>query len=247
MLHMLALIVSIATSIAIPPMPTSYVTDEASALSSGAQQKIERELRSYYDATGNRVFVYIGQTTGDTPLEDWTIHAAEKWRPGTKKKDNGAILFVFMRDHKVRIEVGYGLESSLTDAESSRIIRDAIRPRMRANDVDGAIQGGVDQMLVTITPSYKDRIGHAVPAETTSDSNSAANAIALALIVLVFFGVLGLIFYLSAKSGRRGGAWYWGGSGAGWSSGGGSWGGGGGGFSGGFGGGFGGGGASGGW
>ena len=248
MLQTIALLFAVANTIAIPPMPSAYVTDNAGALSSGSQSRINAELASYYKATGNRIFVWIGQTTGNVPLEDWTIRAAEKWRPGTKQKDNGAILFLFMKDRKIRIEVGYGLEPSLTDAQSSRIIRETIRPKMRAGDVDGAVGDGVDRMLLTITPSFKDKIGHAVPAAATG-ANDTANGFAALVIALVFFGIFGL-FIASLFAGRRGrhGAWYWGAGGpfVGWSSGGGSSGGGGG-FSGGFGGGFGGGGATGGW
>lgn len=245
MLHTLALALSLAQTVAIPPMPTTYVTDTAAALSSGTRARIDDRLRTYYDATGNRVFVWIGQTTGDTPLEDWTVRAAEKWRPGTKQKDNGAILFAFMRDRKVRIEVGYGLESVLTDAQASRIIRETIVPKMRAGDADGAIESGVNRMLVTITPSYKEKLGGAEPAQA---SNGVADAVGLLIVALVLFGLFGL-FVAAAffRAPWRRGIWYWGGGGpsGGWSSGGFS--GGGGGFSGGFGGGFGGGGASGGW
>jgi uncharacterized protein len=69
--------------------------------------------------------------------------------------DDGAVLFVFMRDRKVRIEVGYGLEGALTDADAHRIIAGTILPRMRHSDVNGAISSGVAAMLATITPSFQ--------------------------------------------------------------------------------------------
>lgn len=244
--------VLLATAVAVPPVPTDYVTDNAHALSASAADSIRRELQSYYDASGNRIIVYIGQTTGDTPLEDWTVDAAEKWKiragKNTSSKDNAAVLFAFMQDRKVRIEVGYGLEPTLTDADSSRIIRDYIVPKMRAGDVDGAIQAGVDRMVLTITPSFKEQIGHEVAQ--TSQGDDATNGVAFLIIALIFFGIL--MLFLGSLFNRRGrSAWYWGtalGSGlGGWSSGNGggfSGGGIGGGFSGA---GFGGGGASGSW
>jgi uncharacterized protein len=245
--------IALAVSVAVPPVPTDYVTDNAHVLSAAAADSIRRELQSYYDASGNRIIVYIGQTTGDTPLEDWTVDAAEKWKiragKNTPGKDNAAVLFAFMQDRKVRIEVGYGLEPSLTDADSSRIIRDSIVPKMRAGDVDGAIQAGVDRMVLTITPSFKEKIGH--EAAQSSQGDDAANGIAFLIIGLIFFGIL--MLFLGSLFNRRGrSAWYWGtglgsGWGGGWSSGGGggfSGGGIGGGFSGA---GFGGGGASGSW
>lgn len=238
----------LAGAVAIPPVPSDYVTDNAHVLSATTAGAIRQELQTYHDTTGNRVLVYIDQTTGDVPLEDWTIRAAEKWKLGSKAKDNGAVLFAFMQDHKVRIEVGYGLEGSLPDADASRIIQETILPKMRAGDVDGAIQAGVDRMLLTITPSFKDKIGHDAQQPAVSQDDGTSNAIAFLIIFLIFGGMFAL-FILSLFNKRMRSVWYWGaGSGGGWSSGG--WSSGGGGFSGGGfsgGGGFGGGGASGGW
>ncbi|HLI96904.1 MAG TPA: TPM domain-containing protein [Candidatus Baltobacteraceae bacterium] len=240
---------ALAAAIALPPAPTDYVTDTAHALSANAAGSIRQELRAYDAATGNRILVYIGESTGDVPLEDWTIRAVEQWKVYSSNKQDGAVLFVFMRDHKVRIEVGYGLEGALPDADAYRIIQETIVPKMRAGDVDGAIQAGVDRMLLTITPSFKDKIGHQV-AQAQQQDSSTSDAIAFLIILLVFGGLFAL-FVVSIFNRRWRSMWYWGGATGGWrgggfSSGGGSSGGffGGGGFSGG---GFGGGGASGSW
>lgn len=110
---MIALAFALAASVAIPPAPTHYVTDSAHALSAGAAAALESELRDFETKTGDQVIVYIDQTTGDESLETWTVKAAQAWRVGKKGKDNGAALFVFMKDRKLRIEVGYGLEGTL--------------------------------------------------------------------------------------------------------------------------------------
>ncbi|HKU67521.1 MAG TPA: TPM domain-containing protein [Candidatus Baltobacteraceae bacterium] len=244
---------ALAAAVAVPPVPADYVTDKAHALSAGAADSIRRELRSYYDATGNRIIVYLAETTGDTPLEDWTVDAAEKWKIRTGKdksaKDNAAVLFAFMQDRKVRIEVGYGLEPSLTDADSSRIIQETIVPKMRTGDVDGAIQSGVDRMVLTITPLFKEKIGHEVAQPSADDGTSTA--IAFLIIALIFIALL-VLFVGSLFNRRWRSAWYWGAGTGGWGGGGWSSGGGGGFSGGGIGGGFsgagfGGGGASGSW
>jgi len=244
----------LAAALTAPPRPTEYVTDNANAVSSSTVRNLDAELKRYEDTTGHRIIVWIGQTTGDVPLENWTIKAAETWKIGRKGKDDGAILFLFMQDHRIRIEVGYGLEGSLTDADSSRIINETIRPKMRAGDVDGAVQDGVDRMLLTITPSFAGQIGHEVAAAQSSSGELPAGIIAAVIIfiLVLIVPILGLIIFASRKQrGGRGnpGLWFFGsalgsalGSGL---SGGGDFGGGLGG--GGFGGGFGGGGASGGW
>lgn len=238
----------------IPPTPDHYVTDNAGALSEATRSSLENELQAYEQATGHQVIVWIAQSTGDVPLETFTTETADRWKIGRHGKDDGAVLFVFMKDRKVRIEVGYGLEGSLTDADSYRIIQGAILPKMRSGDVDSAVSAGVAGMLTTITPSYK---GVEAPKYSTHDSGSLSTFwiwAAILLFVLILH-IIRTIWYgwlvmseggLAAKRDMRRG--FWGGAFIGSMSGGGSGGGGfgGGGFSAG-GGGFGGGGASGGW
>jgi uncharacterized protein len=245
MLGALLLTATLAAVVPIPAMPTQPATDTAGVLSATTLQHLNTELTSYHDATGHRILVWIGETTGDAPLEDWTIKAAEKWKPGNKQRDDGAILFAFMRDHKVRIEVGYGLEGSLTDADASRIIQETILPRMRTGDVDGAIAGGVDRMLLTITPSFKGA-NQVAPSSPATAKNSIANLMAFSIIGIFLLLWFGIYVFSIARAGRRG-AWYGSGGGLWWGGGGGGSSGGGGFSGGGFGGSFGGGGASGSW
>lgn len=174
----------------IPPTPDHFVTDNAGALSSTTRGSLENELQSYQRATGHQIIVWIGQTTGDVPLETWTGDTAHKWRVGRKGHDDGAILFLFMQDHKIRIEVGYGLESSLTDAAASRIIQDDIRPRMRSGDVDGAVSSGVAAMLTTITPSYG---AVSPPPGENAAPPAALGGLALMLIIFAILALLAAI------------------------------------------------------
>ncbi|MGC2650845.1 MAG: TPM domain-containing protein [Candidatus Cybelea sp.] len=244
-------VASFAQGFAIPPAPDHFVTDNAGVLSASASASIENELQAYERATGHQVIVWIGQSTGDVPLETWTGETAGKWKVGRRGHDDGAVLFLFMHDRKIRIEVGYGLESALTDADSYRIITDVIRPKMRANDVDGAVGGGVAAMLTTITPGYA---GVTPPARASSSSEWTGEAIGLLFFGFGLFMVVMAIVrnirygYLVMREGTaqanrdmKRSAFWTGGFIGGLTSGGG-----GGGFAGG-GGGFGGGGASGGW
>lgn len=173
-------IAAFAADFAVPPTPNHFVTDNAGALSDATRARVESELQSYERATGHQVIVWIGQSTGDVPLETYTAQSAHEWKIGRKGHDDGAVLFLFMRDHKVRIEVGYGLEGSLTDADSKRIIDDDIVPRMKAGDADGAVSGGVAAMIKTITPAYA---GVTPPPEQSASPAGAGVAIAMVLIV----------------------------------------------------------------
>ncbi len=171
----------------VPPTPDHRVTDNAGALSSDTRAAVENELHAYESATGHQIVVWIGQTTGDVPLETWTGEAAHQWKIGRRGHDDGAVLFLFMRDHKVRIEVGYGLEGSLTDADSHRIIADDIVPRMKANDPDGAVSSGVAAILTTITPSYKG----VTPPPTSATSGETSDAGTMVIVLVgIFFIVL---------------------------------------------------------
>ena len=96
---------------------------------------------------GRQIFVYIGKSTGGVPIEDWTVKAFKTWKVGRKGLDNGVVLFLMVDDRRIRIEVGYGLEGQLTDALSSRIIHDTIQLKLAANDADGAVTSGVEEIV----------------------------------------------------------------------------------------------------
>jgi uncharacterized protein len=198
---------ALAADFSVPPVPAHYVTDNAGALSIATQATVDGELKAYARATGHQVIVWIGDTTGDVPLETWTGETAQEWHVGRRGKDDGAILFLFMSDRKVRIEVGYGLEGSLTDADASRIIRNDVVPRMKANDPNGAVSSGVAAMLTTITPSYAG----VTPPPAEDAALPLAGGTAL-IAVLGFFGLFGLfiaffvfIIVLAGRKGARGG------------------------------------------
>ena len=93
------------------------------------------------------------------------------WRVGRKGLDDGLVLFVFAKDRKVRIEVGYGLEDQVPDAIASRIIREVIVPRIQAGDQDGALAAGVGALLEAIGP---DLAGRGAPAPAPAGPARAA-------------------------------------------------------------------------
>ncbi len=110
-----------------------------------------------------------------------------------------------MRDRKVRIEVGYGLESALTDASASEIIRDTIVPRMRAGDFDGAVQSGVDRILLTITPSLAAQIHYPGPVVYKPSANRDVVVVVMVLgFILLFIGFMTVALISSSRRGT----WY---------------------------------------
>jgi uncharacterized protein len=152
-----------ADEVPIPPAPTRWATDTAGFMSPLALQAADRMLEDFERATGNQILVWIGRTTGDTPLEDWTIKAFERWKVGRQGLDNGLIFFVFADDRKARIEVGYGLEDKVPDALGSRILNDEIIPRIRAGDHDGAVLAGINGLRAAISGGDSSAAGSPVP------------------------------------------------------------------------------------
>jgi uncharacterized protein len=152
--------VALAAEVAIPPSPAHWATDTSGFLKPQTVAGLDARLRAYQSKTGHQVLVYVAPTTGGTPTEDWTVRAFARWKVGRKGLDDGLILFVFPTDHKVRIEVGYGLEQTVPDAIASRIIRDTVTPKLKAGQPDAAVTAGVDEILSTMAARDRPRVPH---------------------------------------------------------------------------------------
>ena len=134
----------------IPPAPTEWVTDTANFLSPQTVGSLNARLQAYEQSTGHQLIVYIAPTTGGTPIEDWTVRAFAKWKVGRKGLDDGLALFIMSQDHKMRIEVGYGLEAVVPDAIASRVIDEVMVPRIQAGHPDDAVTAAIDALIGVI-------------------------------------------------------------------------------------------------
>jgi uncharacterized protein len=141
---------AVAATEAIPAAPTRWVTDNAGFLSAGTRAALDQRLEAYEKQTGHQVLVWIGTTLNGVPIEDFVVHAFEKWRVGRKGIDDGLVLFIFAQDRRLRIEVGYGLEDRVPDVIASRIINDAIAPGFKAGNRDAALTAGVEAIVSAI-------------------------------------------------------------------------------------------------
>jgi uncharacterized protein len=215
----------------IPPAPTRWVTDRASFLSAATASDLDARLDDYAHRTGHQVLVYIDHTTGGAPIEDWGVRAFERWRVGRSGIDDGLVLLVFADDHRVRFEVGYGLEDRVPDALAKRIIEEQIVPRIRAGDRDGAIRAGVDAVTAAIggvTGEAPGLVEQPVPTPIPLWMKIVGGAFLLIFIAFVVtHPSLAWLMLLSIGSGRGGGGGFGGGGGGGFSGGGGRSGGGG--------------------
>jgi uncharacterized protein len=258
------------------PRLTGRVVDSADLLNPAQEAALTGKLEALQRASSRQLVVVTIPNLQGRPIEDYGVGLGRFWRIGQSAANNGTLLIVAVAEKKIRIEVGYGLEGVLTDALSSRIIREQITPRFQANDYPGGITAGTDAIIEQLQAppeAAEQRAAAAARAQSGDRSRRGGGSSPVGLLIwggVMLFVLLSLLGrgLIGRRYGRRVSVWgpgSGGGSGLGWMlfgmalgnlSGrrGGGWGGGGGSFGGGGGGGFsggggsfGGGGASGGW
>jgi uncharacterized protein len=186
---------------AIPDQGGYWVHDEANVLSSETKAKLESILQAEQDSTSNQIAVLLISSLEGGALEEYTLRVAEKWKIGQREKDNGVLLLISINDRKMRIETGYGLEGALTDAISSRIIRNEIAPHFRNSDYNRGVEAGVMSIIQAIKGEYVN--DEPIPQKRNSKKSPLATIIIIIIILII------------ASRGRRGGGGHWS-SGRGW-------------------------------
>ncbi|HEY0414318.1 MAG TPA: TPM domain-containing protein [Allosphingosinicella sp.] len=242
-----------------PPL-TGRVVDTADLLPPADEAALTQKLEALERASSRQLVVATVPDLQGYPVEDYGYKLGRAWGIGQKGSNNGLILLIAKNEHKIRVEVGYGLEPVITDAFSSEVINDKITPAFKQGDFAGGIAAGVDALAGQLQAPPDQAEQRAVQAAERQKSHGRRSRGGNPF-PLIFWGIIMLFVIVPMIRGRRYGRRYggrgpvviWGpglGGGGGWGGGGGGgWGGfsgGGGGFSGG-GGSFGGGGASGGW
>jgi uncharacterized protein len=133
------------------PELTGRVVDQAGVMSAASKSDVEAKSKALEDKSGIQLVVATVKSLQGSDIETYANQLARFWKLGEAKKNNGVLLLVAPNEHKVRIEVGYGLEGTLTDALSSVIIASAILPRFKTNDYSGGIERGVDGIISVLS------------------------------------------------------------------------------------------------
>jgi uncharacterized protein len=240
--------------------PTGHVNDFAHVIDAQAASQIEGYCGNVERATGAQFAIVTVDTLGDEPVEDVAVRLFKEWGIGKKGTDEGLLVLLAIKDHKNRVEVGYGLEPVITDADAGNVLR-GIRPILRQGNYGGALLVAAQQFGQRVAEAKGVTIeGQPRTQRRSRDSDGGVGIFG----IMIFFVILMVIFRaLSGRGGRGGpgggsgvggfltgmliGNLLGGGQRGGWDGGGFGGGGGGGGFGGFGGGGSGGGGASGGW
>lgn len=215
---------------AAPPLERPII-DQTESLANEDIDRIAQLINAERQKKSFQIGVLMIPTLGsDDSLEEYSLKVARQWGIGDKKKSNGVLLLIAKNDRKMRIEVGNGMESSLTDARASQIIRNTIAPKFRSGDYAGGVEAGVKRII------------DAAEGRNLSDSDMDGESIVSMLFIVIFITIIVIaILKGNGSNGRRRRYWWLAGGSdsgsSGNSSSGGSFGGGG----------FSGGGASGGW
>ena len=177
-------------------MPGQRVNDYAGVLGAEARQRLESRLAARESATGAQMVIAVFPSLEGEDLEDFSIRLAERWRVGDKRLDTGVILLVFVRERRVRLEVGYGLEPVLPDAVAGQIIREVLAPRFREQRYAAGLEAAADAVFARVPA------GGAPPAP----AHRGFSVSPWTLAMLVLFGVVGIILLREAMGagGRHG-------------------------------------------
>lgn len=164
-----------------------YVNDYADMISAGMESKLEQALQSFDLSDSTQIAILTLDSLEGDSLEDFSIRTVDKWKIGQKDKDNGALLLVFKKDRKMRIEVGRGLEGVLTDLLSGRIIDGVISPAFKANRFDEGFANGVLAMIDATRGEFKGT-GRLQRNQKRDQAPPVFSYLFIAMLVIAFLG-----------------------------------------------------------
>jgi uncharacterized protein len=179
---LLSLVSGLACAFEFPPL-TGRVVDQAAVIPVATRDAIEAKLRDLEDKSGIQLVVATVKSLQGGDIETFANQLFRTWKLGEAKKNNGVLLLVAPTERKVRIEVGYGLEGTLTDALAQVIIASAMVPRFKTNDYPGGIERGVDGIISVLTTDAEE--WHAKTGVRSEDQQTLFDVLFPILLFLV--------------------------------------------------------------
>lgn len=172
------------------PVPAikARVTDLTHTLSQAEQAQLEQKLAAFETKKGSQIAVLIVPSTQPEDVAQYALRVVEKWKIGREKTDDGLLLLIAKDDHKLRIEVGYGLEGAIPDLTAKRVISEVISPKFKQGDFYGGIDAGVDKLIGLVD-------GEALPTPGTPAFSGMG--ISNMLPILLFGGLISGLFLRS--------------------------------------------------
>ena len=247
LLFSLLLLTQLAHSQNIPPRPNppTPLNDFAHVLTADQAQALDQKLRAYNDSTSSQIVIVTVESTGDDVPEEYALKILRDWGVGSKKNNNGVVILAAINDHKLRIEVGDGLEGAIPDITAKQIIDNEITPNFRQGNYYRGLDRAVDALVKAAAGEYK---ATERPVGRSRPGGGGGNFLGILIVfgIIIFFAIFrnrggggggggtmnrggGFLpwLILGSMMNNRGGGSDWGGGGGGWSGGGDSGGGGG--------------------
>jgi uncharacterized protein len=196
---------TVAQNIPARPNPPRLVNDLANVLSPQEVQQLESQLVAYDDSTSNQIAVVLLNTLDDYPIEEYATKLFREWGVGNKKNNNGVVILAAIKDRKIRIEVGYGLEGAIPDIIANHIIENDIKPGFRSGDYYEGLSKAAGSIIKAAAGEYK------APANYRKKKGSGS---ALPFGFLVFIIIMIVIF--GGRNNRGGGGGFMSRRGSGW-------------------------------
>jgi uncharacterized protein len=188
------LVAAVVAALEVPYL-SGRVDDRAGMLGDGYETQLDGRLRQLEEETGAQVVVLTIPSLEGDPIEDFSIRVVETWKLGRAGVDDGVLILIVRDDRRMRIEVGYGLEGALTDAQAGRIIDALMAPRFRSGDFDGGVDAAVEAVSSAIRGEEL-----VLPEEPARGQGMNPGS-------LIFFLIFGLPFIGAALSSRGAAGW----------------------------------------
>ncbi|WP_407925598.1 TPM domain-containing protein [Erythrobacter rubeus] len=183
-----------------PPL-TGRVVDNADIIPADVEAQLVQKLEALETQSQRQLVVATVPDLQGYDISDYGYQLGRQWGVGDAERNDGALLLVAPNERKVRIEVGYGLEGTLTDALSSLIIQNEILPRFRDGDYPGGIVAGTDAIAaqLVLPPDEAARVAQQASEQRTSSSRDGGFPIG----ALMWLGFMFFFFVLPLLRGRR--------------------------------------------
>ena len=180
------------------PAPSRYFNDFASLVDVGVANRLNFRLEAYERQSSDQILVAIFPKLPEgTFLEEYADKTFKAWKPGGPK-DNGVILFVFVEDHKTRIEVGYGLEGKMPDSICAAILANQIKPAFKAGNYAAGLEQGVDAIIQATKGEYQGT-GRTVHDGPSTSSNKIWIYIVLFVLFVIWLNMGDTVFQRTGR------------------------------------------------
>lgn len=199
LLALFALSASVAQA-ALPPRPPGPIADVAAIIPDAEEAALDGKLRAYSKATGRAIIVATVPSLDGQVVERYAQDLARAWEIGGEESEEGVLVLVAPAERKIRIHAAVGAQGRLTDGLASRIIRETMTPKFKANDYGGGINAAVDQIIAQLNRDETDARAVAEAAETAKSSGRSSDGIGVGSVI---FWIVLILFFLMLFGRRR--------------------------------------------